>query len=70
VGKQVIRGNTSPYPNTLGAYYLATQLAHLQMGNLYAKDRDDPPQALFEGAALSWATSRNWFRSSRGVPSL
>lgn len=69
VAKQVLRGNTPPRSNTLGAQYLASQLAHLQIGNLYDKDRDNPPQALFEGAALAWASPYNWFRASGGVPS-
>jgi len=55
--------------NTAGAQYLASQLAHLPLADRYAGDRDDPPQALFEGAALAWASPRNWFRASRGVPS-
>jgi hypothetical protein len=56
-------------PNTRGAQYLASQLAHLPLGDYYAKDRQDPPQALFEGAALAWASPYNWFRASNGVPS-
>lgn len=56
--------------NTVGAQYLASQLAHLPTGDYFAKSIDDPPQALFEGAALAWASPYNWFRSSGGVPSL
>lgn len=69
VAKHVIRGDTAPHPNTLGAQYLASQLAHLPIGNFYAKDRDDPSKALFEGAALAWASPYNWFRASGGIPS-
>lgn len=69
VAKHVIRGNTPPQANTLGAQYLASQLAHLPFGDFYADDRDDPPQALFEGAALAWASPYNWFRASGGFPS-
>jgi len=68
VAKQVIRGNTPPCLNTAGAHYIASQLAHLPVGDYYAKGRPNPPQALFEGAALAWASPRNWFRASRGVP--
>jgi len=68
VAKQVMRGNTPPCLNTAGAHYIASQLAHLPVGDYYAKGRPDPPQALFEGAALAWASPRNWFRASRGVP--
>lgn len=69
VAKQVMRGNTPPYPNTQGAQYLASQLVHLHVGDYYDSHQDDPPQALFEGAALAWASPYNWFRSSEGVPS-
>lgn len=62
--------DSSMHPNTAGAQYLASQLAHLPIGDYYAAGRDDPPQVLFEGAALSWASPQNWFRTSRGVPAL
>lgn len=61
---------SSPHPNTAGAQYLASQLAHLPLADYYAKDRETPPQALFEGAALAWASPHNWLRTSRGVPAL
>lgn len=69
VAEQVIRGNTPPRSNTLGAQYLASQLAHLPLADYYDGQRDNPPQALFEGAALAWASPYNWFRASGGVPS-
>jgi hypothetical protein len=62
--------HSSPHPNTLGALYLATQLPHLHISDYYAENRDTPPQALFEGAALAWVSPRNWFRASQGVPAL
>lgn len=62
--------SSTPHPNTAGAQYLASQLAHLPLGDFYAGDRDNPPKALFEGAALAWASPRNWFRASQGVPAL
>lgn len=55
--------------NTQGAQYLASQLAHLPLADYYEQDRETPPQALFEGAALAWASPYNWFRASGGVPS-
>ncbi|WP_166377245.1 hypothetical protein [Halorubrum sp. BOL3-1] len=55
--------------NTQGAQYLASQLAHLPVGDYYNVQRENPPQALFEGAALAWISQYNWFRSSGGVPS-
>lgn len=58
------------YRTTQGAQYLASQLAHLPTANFYDHDEETPPQALFEGAALSWATDHYWFRTSRGVPGL
>ena len=61
---------SSLLPNTAGAQYLASQLAHLPVGDYYDSTRDTPPQALFEGAALAWASPRDWFRTSRGVPAL
>lgn len=60
----------SPRPNTLGAQYLASQLAHFPLGDFYDESKENPPEALLEGAALSWASPRNWFRASRGVPAL
>ena len=60
----------SIYWNTTGAQYLASQLAHLPLGDRYNGDRDNPPDELFEGAALAWASPYNWFRSSGGVAAL
>nr|WP_157969360.1 hypothetical protein [Haloplanus rubicundus] len=57
-------------PITKGAQYLASQLAHLPLGDFYRADKDDPDEALLEGAAISWATDHNWFRSSQGFPNL
>ena len=62
--------DTSLIPNTRGAQYLASQLAHLPLGDYYDGSRENPPDALFEGAALAWASHRNWFRASAGVPAL
>lgn len=56
--------------NTRGAQYLASQLAHLPIGDYYNSDKPNPRTPLFEGAALAWASPRNWFRASRGVPAL
>jgi len=70
VAKQVIRDNTAPYANTAGAKYLASQLAHLPIADYYHGEKQTPPQALFEGAALAWASTHDWLRSSRGVPLL
>ena len=56
-------------PNTAGAQYLASQLAHLPIGDYYNNRRENPPQTLFEGAALAWASPYNWFRAGGGVPS-
>jgi len=61
---------STPHPNTTGAQYLASQLAHLPVGDFYDGTKDNPSEALLEGAALSWASPRNWFRTSRGVPAL
>lgn len=61
---------STPRPNTMGAQYLASQLAHLPLGDFYNESKESPPDALLEGAALSWASPRNWFRASRGVPAL
>lgn len=58
------------YRTTQGAQYLASQLAHLPIANFYDPDEETPPQALFEGAALSWVTDHYWFRPSHGVPGL
>jgi len=55
--------------NTAGAQYLASQLAHLPVGDYYQNQWENPAQILFEGAALAWASPYNWFRTSGGVPS-
>jgi hypothetical protein len=69
VAKHVIRENTAPYANTRGAQYLASQLAHLPIADYYDSAKQTPPDTLFEGGALAWASTYNWFRSSGGVPS-
>lgn len=56
--------------NTAGAKYLATQLAHLPLGDRYDASVDNPPQPLLEGAAIAWASPHNWLRTSTGVPTL
>jgi hypothetical protein len=52
---------------TKGAQYLASQLAHLPLGDYYDSEKDDPARPLIEGAALAWASPNRWFRSSSGV---
>lgn len=49
--------------NTSGAQYLASQLAHLTLGDYYDAEQDNPPEALLQGAALAWASPYDWFRS-------
>jgi hypothetical protein len=56
--------------NTTGAQYLASQLVYLHLADFYDAARNDPPQALFEGAALAWVSDHNWFRHGQGLPSL
>jgi len=62
--------NTGLEPNTKGAQYLASQLAHLPLADFYSEKHETPPDVLFEGAALAWASPYNWFRASRGIPEL
>lgn len=69
VAKQIIREETAPKPNTAGAIYLASQLAHLSVSDYYSSEQDAPDQ-LLEGAALAWASPYNWFRASQKVSSL
>lgn len=52
---------------TVGAEYVARQLAHLPIADVFDGNRDNPPQAKIEGAALAWASDFKWFRSSSGV---
>ena len=66
--EEIIKQTDTLEPNTRGAQYLSSQLAHLPLGDFYSDERENPPQALFEGAALAWASPRKWFRASRGVP--
>ena len=56
------------YRTTQGAQYIASQLAHLPLADFYNPEKEKPPQALFEGAALAWASPHNWLRTTRGVP--
>jgi hypothetical protein len=56
--------------NTRGAQYLASQLAHLPLGDYYDPQQETPSMALYEGAALAWASFRNWFRAGQRVPGL
>jgi len=58
---------TEPRPVTQGAQYLASQLAHLPVGDVYNPAEPNPPDALLEGAALAWASPNKWFRASKGV---
>jgi len=56
--------------HTLGAQYLASQLAHLPLGDKFDPEKDDPKDTLLEGGAIAWASSKDWFGASRGVPKL
>ncbi len=58
---------TEPRPVTQGAQYLASQLAHLPVGDVDNPAEPNPPDALLEGAALAWASPNRWFRASGGV---
>lgn len=55
-------------PNTQGAQYTASQLAHLPVGDYYQFGRENPPDPLIEGAALAWTSPHHWFRTSAGLP--
>lgn len=57
-------------PNTRGAQYLASQLAHLPLADQRSHDHQNPQPTLLEGGALAWASSYDWFRSSQNVPAL
>ena len=53
---------------TVGAGYVAQQLAHLPIGDMYDATEDNPAETLIQGAAVAWATKdTKWFVSSRGV---
>lgn len=57
-------------PNTRGAQYLASQLAHLPLGDQFSPNGENPRQTLLEGGAIAWASSYDWFRSSQDIPKL
>ena len=57
-----------PVPATQGALHVATNLADLVVGDIHNPRREDPKATLIEGAAAGWATPRDWFRASSGVP--
>lgn len=63
----------TPYPPTIGALYIATQLPDLVVGDFYDPDRSfqgESEETLVEGAAIGWATPHHWVRYSSGVPSI
>lgn len=56
--------------NTQGAQYLATQLAHNELGKAFGEMEDEPLGTLLEGSAIASATPSQWFAASQGVPDL
>lgn len=56
--------------NTQGAQYLATQLAHLELGKAFGEMADESLDTLIEGSAIASATPSQWFGASKGVPEL
>lgn len=57
-------------PHTQAAQYLASQLAHLPLGDLWDPDKPNPQDTLLEGGAVAWASRHQWFGASQGVPRL
>jgi hypothetical protein len=55
--------------NTIGAQYIASQLPHLVLGNVYDGTRD-VSDIRIEGAAVAWGTPSKWFRTSGGIPAV
>lgn len=56
------------HPNTRGAQFVATRLAHLPVGDYRNSQRKNPPDTVLEGGVLAWASPNRWFRASGGVP--
>ena len=56
--------------HTRGVQYLASQLAHLPLGDKLESNKEFPKETLLEGGAIGWTTRSHWFGSSSGVPSL
>lgn len=56
--------------NTRGTQYLASQLPHLQLGDLYDGQESDPRETLLQGAAVAWASNYDWVRTSQNFHSL
>lgn len=54
--------------NTRGAQYIASQLAHLPLGERFNGQVDNPALTMLEGGAISWASNYDWVRTSQGLP--
>jgi hypothetical protein len=52
--------------NTAGAQYVASQLPHLVVGDVYDGTRD-VDDVRIDGGAIAWASTHNWIRSSQDV---
>jgi hypothetical protein len=52
--------------NTAGAQYLASQLPHLVVRDVFDSEREVSDVAI-DGGVVGWATPHNWVRSSRGI---
>jgi len=52
--------------NTAGAQYIASQLPHLVLGDVYESGQDTS-QARIDGGAVAWASPWKWTRSSSGI---
>jgi hypothetical protein len=59
-------GSSAVPSNTAGAQYLASQLPHLVLGDVY-DGTGDVAQARIDGGAIAWAATHKWVRSSSGV---
>jgi len=65
---KIIDGDTPARPNTQGAQYLASQLSHLPLSDLYDSTKPNPGNELIDGAATCWLSPHHWFRTGSGFP--
>jgi len=61
----VVDGSIVPV-NTRGAQYLASQLPHLVLGDVY-DGTTEVQQTRIDGGAIAWASPYDWLRSSSGI---
>lgn len=66
--KEILEGETPNYPNTRGAYYVASQLPHLPASGIGGSEKPEPTNAELDAGVTAWLSPHRWFKSSGGFP--